>query len=108
MSEAADSPAVSSPAALPSARAVWTLGALFGTIYFIQGIAEPTEGLISQPLKSWMRQGNATLAEIGRFAFLISVPWMVKPLWGLLVDLVPMPFGRRRGFLLAASGVTTA
>ena len=34
------------------------LSALFGAIYFIQGIGEPTEGLIAQP-----RQPDVTIAE---------------------------------------------
>jgi MFS family permease len=88
---------------------LWGLGALFGAIYFIQGIAEPNEGLVSQPVKSWMRRENATMEQIGQFAFIIGLPWMIKPLWGLLADLIPVPFlGRRRGVLLLASAVSMA
>ena len=31
------------------------LGALFCLFYFVQGIIEPTEGLLSQPIKSLLR-----------------------------------------------------
>lgn len=31
------------------------LAPLFGAMYFIQGIAEPTEGLIAQPVRSLLK-----------------------------------------------------
>jgi hypothetical protein len=34
------------------------LGALFGLLYFVQGIVEPTEGLLSQPIKSCSGTGT--------------------------------------------------
>ena len=38
-----------SAGALPRPRDTLRLSLLFGTIYFVQGMSEPTTGLISQP-----------------------------------------------------------
>ena len=77
--------------------------ALFGTLYFIQGVAEPTEGLIAQPVRSLLEDWGHSAEQIGRFIFLLAVPWFLKPLYGLLTDLVPL-FGMRRvSYLIVAS-----
>ena len=68
---------------------------LFAAMYFVQGIAEPTEGLIAQPVRSLQRSFGYSAAAIGTFGALLAIPWMIKPLYGLLTDFVPL-FGRRR------------
>jgi MFS family permease len=77
----------------------------FATVYAVQGVAEPKAGLATQPifflLKDEMRLGAA---ETATFLALIGLAWNVKPLYGLLSDLVPLFGYRRRSYLL----VTTA
>ncbi len=92
----------------PSRREVWGLSILFGVLYFSQGVAEPTEGLIGQPVRSSLDDWEFTAGQIGAFGFVIGLPWMLKPLWGLLTDFVPLWGSRRRTYLIAASGATTA
>lgn len=67
------------PAAASGSRSNETLGLvlLFGAMYFVQGIAEPTEGLIAQPVRSLLKSWGYTGAGIGRFIFLLSIPWMI-------------------------------
>jgi predicted MFS family arabinose efflux permease len=79
---------------------------LFGAMYFVQGIAEPTEGLIAQPVRSLLRSWDYSAAAIGRFIFFLSLPWVIKPLYGLLTDFVPLAGTRRRSYLIASSGAT--
>jgi MFS family permease len=81
------------------------LAVFFATIYAVQGLAEPRAGLAGQPifflLKDEMRLGAA---ETAAFLALVGLAWNVKPLYGLLSDLVPLLGSRRRSYLL----VTTA
>jgi BT1 family. len=83
------------------------LGVLFGTIYFIQGIGEPTEGLIAQPVRSLLKTWGHSAEEIATFAALLAVPWSLKPLYGLLTDFVPLAGYRRKSYLIVTSIVTT-
>lgn len=85
---------------------MWRLGALFAALYFIQGIAEPGEGLIAQPLRSLMRSWGESAASIATVSFLIALPWSLKPLFGLLTDFVPFLGSRRRSYLLLCSAAT--
>ena len=80
------------------------LGFLFGAFAFCQGVAEPTEGLISQPVQALLTRWGHGPAEVGAFAAMVALPWSLKPLYGLLTDFVPL-FGRRRkSYLILTSG----
>src|SRR5262245_3390411 len=81
------------------------LGMLFGLLYFVQGIVEPTDGLLSQPTKSLLRQWEHSAAMAAWFATLLSLPWVIKPLYGLLTDFVPLGGSRRRSYLLLTTAV---
>jgi MFS family permease len=81
----------------------WSLYVLFGAIYFVQGVGEPTEGLIAQPVRSILRGWGHGPAEIGMFAALLAIPWTLKPLFGLISDFVPIFGSRRRSYLILAS-----
>ena len=71
----------------------------------MQGVAEPNAGLATTPifflLKDEMR---LSAADTATFLALVGFAWNVKPLYGLVSDLVPLLGYRRRSYLL----VTTA
>jgi predicted MFS family arabinose efflux permease len=79
---------------------------LFSAMYFVQGIAEPTEGLIAQPVRSLLKVRGYSTSEIATFAALLALPWTLKPLYGLLTDFVPIAGMRRRSYLLLTSWAT--
>lgn len=79
---------------------------LFGALYFVQGIAEPTEGLISQPVRSLLRTWGHDAAGIGKFVALLSIPWMIKPIYGLITDFIPLMGSRRRSWLIVWTAAT--
>jgi Na+/melibiose symporter-like transporter len=83
------------------------LGALFGLLYFVQGIVEPTDGLLSQPIKSLLRNWGYSAAAAAWFVAILSIAWTIKPIYGLLADFVPFAGSRRRGYLLATTAVAT-
>jgi MFS family permease len=82
------------------------LGLLFAVLYFVQGLAEPGEGLIAQPVRSLLNGWNKSPSEITQFMAIVSVPWAIKPLYGLLIDFVPLFGSRRRKYLLLATLAT--
>ena len=84
------------------------LGMLFGLLYFVQGIVEPTDGLLSQPTKSLLRQWEHSAASAAWFATILSLPWAIKPLYGLLTDFVPLAGSYRRSHLLVTTAVACA
>ena len=98
---------MNAPAPLPKSERL-RLIALFGTLYFIQGVAEPTEGLIAQPVRSLLESWGHTAEQIGRFMLLLAVPWFIKPLYGLLTDLVPLFGSRRISYLIIMSLVSAS
>ena len=79
------------------------LALLFGVLYFVQGFAEPTEGLIAQPTRSLLRGFGLGADEIATFMLIVGIPWYLKPLFGLLTDFVPLFGSRRRSWLLLAT-----
>lgn len=74
----------------------------------MQGIAEPTEGLIAQPVRSLLRSWGHDAAGIGAFVAVLSIPWMIKPVYGLLTDFVPVFGSRRRSWLIIWTAATAA
>lgn len=84
-------------------RTTLNLGLLCGAMYFIQGLAEPTEGLIAQPVRSLLGSWGQSAADISAFGMWIAVPWSLKPIYGLLTDFFPILGSRRRNYLLLVS-----
>jgi MFS family permease len=72
----------------------------FGLAYFCQGISQ-TVLLLNQPLRYYLREGVGYDADaVSRFLFVVSFPWVIKPLYGLLSDFVPLFGYRRKSYLL--------
>ncbi|GAC1467389.1 MAG: hypothetical protein NVSMB9_08950 [Isosphaeraceae bacterium] len=80
---------------------------VFGFLSFLQGYAEPTEGLISQPVRSLLLGRGLGARGTATFWAVISLPWALKPFLGLLTDFLPLGRSRRRGYLLAAGATAS-
>jgi MFS family permease len=80
----------------------------FATVYAVQGLAEPKAGLPAQPLFFLLKDDmRLSAAETATFLALIGFAWNVKPLYGLLSDLVPFLGYRRRSYLLLTTAMAT-
>jgi MFS family permease len=83
--------------------ALLPLVGLFGLLYFVQGMVEPTTGLVAQPLQSQLTAWKLDQNYVGWFFATIAIPWSLKPLFGLLTDFVPILGSRRRVYLIFTS-----
>ena len=76
----------SAPTITTSRRQAWELGLLFGVLYFVVGVTEPTEGIVAQPVRSLMVKAGDSTGTVTLFAALLTLPWCFKPLYGLCSD----------------------
>jgi predicted MFS family arabinose efflux permease len=83
------------------------LSVLFGLLYFIQGISEPTEGLISQPVNALLKSWGQNTQQIAAFSALLALPWAVKPVYGLISDFLPLAGYHRKSYLIVVSAVAS-
>jgi len=67
------------------------LAVLFGVVYFAQG----TWYLPGQAVTITLKERGLSAGEVATFFAITGVPWMVKPVYGLISDFLPL-FGRRR------------
>ena len=81
--------------------------AIFAALYFVQGTCEPTDGLISQPLRSMMIDAGTSPDEVAQFMALVGLLWAIKPFYGLAVDLVPLFGMRRKAWMILSTSLAT-
>lgn len=79
------------------------LVALFGLVYFAQGICQHS-GLVAQPLIHYFKAAlGLDPAQTQEYLAILTIPWTLKPLYGLLSDFVPLAGYRRKSWLLLAN-----
>lgn len=73
---------------------------LFGLAYFAQSFSQ-MGGLISQPLNYYLKEhlGLAT-SGVSEYLAIASLPWVIKPLYGLVSDYLPLFGYRRKSWLM--------
>jgi MFS family permease len=80
------------------------LAMLFGVVYFSQGMWY----LPQQPITIVLKERGLSAAQVAAFFSITTIPWLVKPVYGLLSDFVPL-FGRRRkSYLLITCALASA
>ena len=78
----------------------YRLAGLFGLVYVMQGVAQHT-ALLDQPLKNYFKTTMGFDAgQTAKYLWVLGVPWMLKPVYGLLSDFVPLLGYRRKSYLL--------
>lgn len=74
---------------------------LFGFVYFAQGLAQAS-GLINQPLSFYLKEVmHFDEAQSTAYLAVLTIPWLIKPLYGLVSDFIPLFGYRRKSWLLA-------
>src|SRR6476661_7531747 len=100
---------MSQPSRTPPRGEILPLLVLFGSLYFVQGIIEPTACLPAQPMQSQLRGWGLSVEQVGHWFGIIGIAWSIKPLFGLVSDIFPIAGYRRRPYLiLSTAGVAVA
>ena len=79
------------------------LAALFAIVYFAQGMWY----LPNQTLTIVLKDRGLSPSAVANFFLITTIPWMIKPVYGLLSDFVPL-FGRRRKSYFVLSTILSA
>ena len=80
----------------------------FALVYVVEGMGQ-TSGLIAQPLTFYLKQAHGwTAFDVTEFLAIFNFPWIIKPIYGVLSDLVPLFGYRRKSYLIAANVVAAA
>ena len=75
----------------------------FGLVYVVEGLGQVV-GLISQPLTFYLKEVHGwTALQITAFITVFNLPWVIKPLYGLVSDFLPLFGYRRKSYLLIAN-----
>jgi len=87
----------------PDRSAVNRLLWFFALVYVVEGLGQVV-GLISQPLNYYLKEVQGwTPVQITAFVTFFNLPWIIKPLYGLISDFLPLFGYRRKSYLLIAN-----
>ncbi len=80
------------------------LALLFAVVYFAQGMWY----LPNQTLTIVLKERGLSAGEVATFFSITTVPWLVKPTYGLISDFVPLFGLRRKSYLLLTTALAAA
>jgi MFS family permease len=76
----------------------------FAIVYTVEGFCQAKIGIVWQPLTHYLKQTQGWDAvQIAASLAVLDVPWVVKPLYGMVSDFLPLFGYRRRSYLLLAN-----
>src|SRR5579863_5799938 len=85
-------------------RLMW----FFAIVYMTEGLGQAQVGLISQPVNYYLKQVFGwTPVQVTAYLTVLTLPWLIKPLYGMFSDFVPL-FGYRRKAYLIVSNAAAA
>src|SRR6516162_10097718 len=79
----------------------------FALVYVVEGLGQIV-GLISQPLNFYLKEVHGwSPLQVTAFITLFNLPWIIKPVYGLVSDFVPLFGYRRKSYLIIANVAAT-
>jgi predicted MFS family arabinose efflux permease len=75
----------------------------FAIVYAVEGVGQARVGIILQPLTSFLKTHGWSPLEVTAYFGVLNFPWVIKPVFGLISDFVPLFGYRRTSYLLLAS-----
>jgi predicted MFS family arabinose efflux permease len=88
----------------PTADGISRLMLFFAIVYTVEGIGQAKIGVIWQPLTHYLKETQHwDPVQIAASLAVLDVPWVIKPLYGIISDFLPLFGYRRRGYLLLAN-----
>ncbi len=77
---------------------------LFAIVYFAQGMIYLPDQVVAIVFK----ERGLSAGQLATFTWITTVPWFIKPLYGLLSDFVPLFGTRRRSYFMINAGLAAA
>jgi predicted MFS family arabinose efflux permease len=75
----------------------------FALVYVVEGIGQ-TGGLIAQPLNYYLKQTFGwTPVQVTAYLTILNLPWIIKPVYGVVSDFLPIFGYRRKAYLVLAN-----
>ena len=75
----------------------------FALVYVVEGLGQIV-GLIAQPLNYYLKEVHGwTPVQVTAYVTIFNIPWIIKPVYGLISDFVPLFGYRRKSYLLIAN-----
>lgn len=83
--------------------AIRRLMLFFAIVFVAEGIDQGRVGVILQPLTNFLKTQGWSPLEVTAYFGALNFPWVIKPLYGLVSDFVPLFGYRRTSYLMLAS-----
>jgi predicted MFS family arabinose efflux permease len=80
------------------------LAVLFAVVYFAQGMVYLPDQVVAIVFK----ERGLSAGQLATFTWIITTPWFIKPVYGLLSDFVPLFGTRRRSYFLITASLAAA
>ena len=82
--------------------------AFFALVYVVEGLGQ-TGGLIAQPLNYFLKeQYGWTPVQVTAYLTVLNFPWIIKPVYGIVSDFIPLFGYRRKAYLVLANAAAAA
>src|SRR5262249_53832773 len=94
-------PAASRP--VTEQRHIRRLMLFFAIVYAVEGIGQGRFGIIFQPVSYYLKINGWSPVEVTAYFAVLNFPWVIKPAFGLVSDLVPLFGYRRKSYLILSS-----
>ncbi len=89
----------------PERRQMRRLMLFFALVYVVEGLGQ-AGGLIAQPLNYFLKQVYGwTPVQVTAWLTVLNLPWIIKPLYGIVSDFVPLFGYRRKAYLVVANAI---
>jgi MFS family permease len=76
----------------------------FSIVYAVEGVCQAKSGIVWLPLTYFLKQTQGwDPVQVSVSLAVLDVPWIIKPLYGLVSDFIPLFGYRRRYYLLGAN-----
>ena len=84
-------------------RHISRLMLFFAIVYVVEGIGQARVGIIFQPLNFFLKDLGWTPVQVTAYLAVLNFPWIIKPVFGLVSDFLPLFGYRRKSYLIIAS-----
>ncbi|MEO8715915.1 MAG: MFS transporter, partial [Acetobacteraceae bacterium] len=86
-------------------RRISRLMLLFAIVYVVEGVGQARYGVMAQPLTYFLKTSGWTPVQVTGYLAIFTLPWVIKPVYGIVSDFVPLFGYRRKSYLLIANAV---